>query len=185
MRGCRALLEDEEKLMSAALAAGRDRALWKTGVRSGFRISELLSLKVGQVRQNGRVVEEVYVERRSMKGKKEGRRVPLHEEARQTLAEWVTPAMLDDQFLFLSREGRNRPISRAQAWRLIKAAAKKCGLTGKIATHSMRKLFAKRVYENTGQDLLATKEALGHRSVDSTTAYLSFDKSKVRDAILK
>jgi integrase len=44
--------------------AARDRALFVTGVKSGFRISELLSLTVGDVYQHGRIAERVTVQPR-------------------------------------------------------------------------------------------------------------------------
>jgi integrase len=66
--------------------AARNKALFILGVRSGFRISEILSLTVGDVLQHGKVMDHVTVARKHMKKKTEGRGVPLHPEARAALS---------------------------------------------------------------------------------------------------
>jgi integrase len=50
--------------------------------------------------------------------------------------------------------------------------------------HSLRKAFGRDVYEATGHDLVATQHALGHASVQTTTAYLSADAGRITQAIL-
>ena len=73
---------------------------------------------------------------------------------------------------------------RVQAHRVLKAAAQANELQGKIASHSMRKTFAEKVYNNLEGDLPKLQKALGHASVNSTVAYLSFKQEDVDDAIL-
>ena len=48
--------------------------------------------------------------------------------------------MNDDDFLFRSREGKNKPISRVRAYQLLTDVAKKVGLE-EIGTHTLRKTF--------------------------------------------
>lgn len=192
MRGCRPLTESEVEAVLAELSGprrARDRALFLLGVRSGFRISEILSLRLGDVVQAGRVVERVRVMRRHMKGKREGRTVLLHPAARAALGAWVEELRSDgymttDSFVFQSRRGPNQAIGRTQAWRLLKRAFDRAGLTGNLGTHSMRKTFADRIYERLDGDLVKTAQALAHRSISSTASYLSFRESEIDDAIL-
>jgi len=66
--------------------ADRDKALFLLGVKSGFRISELLSLRLGDVAQHRRLVDRVIVQRQHVKNKQEGRTVLLHPEAKAALA---------------------------------------------------------------------------------------------------
>jgi site-specific recombinase XerD len=89
-----------------------------------------------------------------------------------------------EAFLFQSREGKNQPLSYVQAWRVIKGAAKACGLdTTRISTHSLRKGFAKEVFEASGHSLPVTQKALGHTSILTTIAYLDTDQNEVDQVI--
>jgi integrase len=97
MKGCRPLTEAEVELMQASFGGtygARDRELFLLGVKSGFRISELPSLRLGDVWQHGRLVDRVTVQRRHMKNKQESRTVLLHADAKtgpRDLAVHLTP----------------------------------------------------------------------------------------------
>jgi integrase len=92
MQGCRALSEAELIQVPQAftgLGALRNKALFVVGHRTGFRISELLSLTVGDVWQQGQVVTHVTVRRRQMKRHLAGRVVRLHPETQEALWAWL------------------------------------------------------------------------------------------------
>ena len=202
MKGCRPLTETETRDILESFAgtfATRDRALFTLGVLSGFRVSELLSLKVGDVTTPaGQVAEWVSVARRSMKKKTEGRSVPLNPKARAALREWVEELrdgghLSPDTPLFLSRKGGNRPLTRQAVHHVLKGVYVANGITGKTGTHSMRKTFAKSVYAaavklaRSGQavdPLTFCQKALGHRNINSTISYLSFREDLVNQAIM-
>jgi len=189
MKGARPLTDAEVKTTAGQLSA-RDRALFLLGVRSGFRVSELLSVRVADVLDAaGAVASRVYVERRSMKGHNSGRSVVLHPEAREAIGSWITElreagALAPESPLFVSRKGERQSIGRVHAWRVLRRAYGRAGISGKLGTHAMRKTFAARVYELLGHDLVKTQRALGHASVNSTVAYLSFAESDIEAAIL-
>ena len=193
MKGCRPLNHEEEELITRSFAgtyATRDRAIFVLGTKSGFRISELLSLKIGDVVQNARPVDRVYVRRRNMKKKIEGRSVILHPEAKQALAKWLVQlrrqgSISDDSYLFRSRKGLNRPISRVQYYKVLREAFDANELTGKLGTHTMRKTFANKVYDGLDRDLVKTAQALGHKNINSTVQYLSFRQEDIDEAILQ
>jgi integrase len=199
MKGSRPLTDAEVSLIAKSFGgtfAKRNKALFVVGVRSGFRISELLSLKVGDVLQHGKIVSQVTVARRHMKKKTEGRTVPLHPEARVALSVWlealakILKGTLDPKTpVFCSRvrdtaTGLRRAISREQGWRILKEAFSSNELTGKLGTHAMRKTFANRMYEKLNHDLVKCQRAMGHRNINSTVAYLSFREEDITDAIL-
>jgi len=191
MRGCRPLVDEEVRNIVECLtgASKRDRALFLLGIKSGFRISELLSLKIGDLLQAGRMVERVTVARRNMKKRVEGRTVLLHPEAKDALAEWFLDLESEgklsaETFVFLSKKGGNRPVSRVHAWRVLHQAFVDTDLGGKLGTHSMRKTFANKVYDALGHDLIKTQRALGHRNINSTACYLSFREEDIDRAIL-
>jgi site-specific recombinase XerD len=192
MKGCRPLTEEEVLLGQRSFGgvyAARDKALFLLGVKSGFRISELLSLRVGDVEQHGRLVDRVTVPRRHMKQQREGRTVLLHPEAKTALATWLlmlrqSPGCTPQTFVFRSRKGQNRPISAVQAWRILHEAVTTNELTGTVGTHAMCKTFANQVYRQLGGDLVKTQRAMGHKNINSTVAYLSFVEDEIDAAIL-
>lgn len=194
MKGCRPLTDAEVIEVARALECTtqgiRDVALFLTGVRTGFRISELLSLRVGDAFQNGNYVDFITVKKMYMKGKAVSRGVPLHSQARIALERQVEELAKRGKasatsFLFPSREGSNRAITRMSAWRMLKVAFSACGLTGKLGSHTMRKTFARRMYEYFGKDLVLLQQALGHARITSTVSYISFAEKEVSDAFLR
>jgi site-specific recombinase XerC len=138
MAGCRALTDAEVQLVSRSFGgryAARDRALFLVGVWTGYRISELLSLQIGDVWQHGQVLDVISVARRHMKGKTTGRSIGLHREAQAAVAAWLH-AMAEpktpDTALFRSREGVNRPLGRVQAWQILHDAFVTNQLPGRL-----------------------------------------------------
>ncbi len=188
MKGSRPL-SDREVWRVARSMGKRDRALLVLGVCSGFRISELLSLRVGDVERNGRPVSAISVARKSMKGKFEGRTIPFAHKARKAVMEWLAeirssqPGLSPESFLFESRKGG--AISRVHAWRVLAQAFAGNKMTGKLGTHSMRKTFAAKMYASMGHDLLKTQRAIGHHSINTTVAYLSFSEVEINEAVMK
>lgn len=199
MKGCRPLDSNEIEqglgLLLGSRVKMRNRCLFLLGLYSGFRISELLSLRVGDVVRNGFVLQRVQVERRNMKGRRSSREVPLNIHARRALAEWL-PLLFrwrgpqSDTFIFQSLQGGS--ITRRQASRIMLQLAETLDWAPRIGTHSLRKTFAREVYARAcaawrpGQELpvRVVMKALGHRSVDVTEAYLGIDVAEVDNIVL-
>ena len=72
-------------------------------------------------------------------------------------------------------------MTRKAAHFALKKAFEAAGLNGKLATHSLRKSYAQRLYEQTN-DIYIIKEMLGHKSVDTTQQYLGVKYVTVREA---
>jgi integrase len=188
MKGCRPLTRQEYAQVVQALTgrfALRDQAMVILDERTGFRISELLSLHVGDVWQQGRMVDWINVPKRVVKRQTQGRTLPLHPQAKRALSAWLevyghAPALV----LFPSRKGINQPLTRVQAWKILQKAARSQQLTGRIGFHSLRKKFGQEVYEALDYDLDATRQLLGHKWITSTQAYLGSDPKRLRAAVL-
>jgi integrase len=199
MAGCRALTDAEIGLVRRSFGgafAKRDEALFMLGVRAGFRISELIAIRIKDVTQYDKIAERVEVTRQHMKGKRQSRSVPLHPDARKALASWLPilqrrlgGVLPGETPVFCSRvkdvqTGLPRAISREQGWRILKDAFETNELGGKLATHSLRKTFATRVHAAYGGDLRKTQRALGHHNINSTLHYLALDEAEVDAGIL-
>ncbi len=72
-------------------------------------------------------------------------------------------------------------MTRGQAHKVLEAAFTQAGLNGKLATHSMRKSYAQRMYDASG-DIYLVKEMLGHQDVKTTQKYLGVSYQKAQRA---
>ncbi len=174
----------------------RDRMLLLLGVNVGYRITELLSVTVGQVLSPaGDVAHEVIVPRSRLKGgagvrkrSVQGRRVVLNGPARAAIRDYL--ASLDHvpahhEFLFRSREGGNRPLHRSQVHRILQDACLAAGVNAtRVSTHSLRKTFVRAVYDASGKDIVLCQRTVGHQSVTTTARYLDSTQSELDDLVL-
>ena len=191
MKGTRPLDNIEIRKVSEAFSgkyAVRNRSLFMLGVSVGGRISELLALKVGDVWQNNKPVKDLLFDRNIVKGGEVSRAVPVNmdgSQAIEALIAWHTEIYGDldpKRPLFPSRKGQgSQPMTRISAHRSLKPAFEAAGLNGKLSTHSLRKSYAQRLYEQTN-DIYAVQEMLGHKSVVTTQQYLGVNYASVRDA---
>ena len=88
MRGTRPL--DNTEIIQVANCfdgtfASRNRGLFMLGVSTGGRISELLSLQIGDVWQNGKPVKDLLFARSIVKGGEVSRAVPVNIDGRQAI----------------------------------------------------------------------------------------------------
>jgi integrase len=192
MSGCRPFSDEEIDIIVNSLEgkyAKRNKAMVILGLKTGYRIHEILSLNIYDVYQFGRIVDRVSVQRHNMKGKDGTRSVPLHPQAKVYILDWINELITlgksdEHSPLFPSRNGSNKRITEIRAYQIIKEVCNNNQLTGKIGTHSMRKTFANNVYSKLGHDLVKTQRAMGHAQVTSTARYITFADKEIEDAIL-
>ena len=159
------------------------------GVSTGGRISELLSLTIGDVYQNKKPVTDLLYNKSIVKGGEVSRAVPVNVDGRDAidaLIDWHREKyapLAPTRPLFPSRNKRGTvAMNRQTAHEMLKAAFMTAGLNGKLATHSLRKSFAQRVYEQSS-DIYLVQELLGHRSVATTQKYLGVNYADARAAV--
>ena len=192
MKGTRPLNNDEIRRVSAAFTGTyevRNRALFMLGVSTGGRISELLSLRIADVYQNKKPVTDLLFDKSIVKGKQTSRAVPVNVDGRDaidTLVNWHRDRYGDldaNRPLFPSRNRKgNVALNRQTAHDMLKEAFMSAGLNGKLATHSLRKSFAQRVYEQSN-DIYLVQELLGHKNVATTQKYLGVNYADAREAV--
>ena len=193
MKGARPLTNEEICAVRDAFTGkyeDRNRGLFMLGVSVGGRISELLALTVGDVWQNDQPVSDLLFSKHIVKGKEESRVVPVNVDGKaaiQRLVDWHTmmnSGRIDAASpLFASRNGAGvKPITRQNADMALRRAFMDAGLNGQLATHSLRKSFAQRLYDIT-HDIYVVKELLGHKNIVTTQAYLGINYVEVRGAL--
>lgn len=155
----------------------RDKAMFETMYASGLRVSELLSLQLGNINFN-----QGYLKIKG-KGSKE-RIVPIGEFALDFINRYVTLvrpkyAKNRTKYLFLNRDGA--PISRQYFWRQIKKYALKANIDREISPHTLRHSFATHLLEN-GANLKEVQEMLGHTKIETTQIYTHVSTKRIISA---
>jgi integrase len=193
MAGMRDYTDEELEIVRNSFGgryALRDRCYFEMALQMGLRVSEMLSIRVGQVYQYGRVVDEVSIDRKHMKGgkagKASGRTLPIFAPTKQHILAWLERLAgmlkvadvkdLDPTLpLFMSRvrnpNASRRAIARETASRIIKAIARENEFPGAVGTHSTRKTLARKAMA-WSKDIRVVQKLLGHKSLQSTEAYL-------------
>lgn len=159
----------------------RDRAILETLYSCGLRVSELCSLRLGDLFLN-----EGFI-RVHGKGKKE-RLVPISQSAIHELNAWfanrehvsLRPGYEDAVFVSFRR---GTSLSRITVFHIIKVLAAKVGIRTTVSPHTFRHSFATHLLEG-GANLRAIQEMLGHEDIGTTEIYLHVDRHHLRQEIL-
>jgi integrase len=153
----------------------RDYCLFVLGINSGLRVSDLLSLCVGDVVDDqGNIKSRIALREKKTNKTKD---FPISENAKKALTEYLTVReyTLTDP-LFVSRK-KGGTLQRAQAWKIINDAARAIGLTDRIGTHTLRKTFAYHAYK-AGKDIVQLQKLLNHSSPSVTLAYIGITQEE-------
>ena len=150
----------------------RDWFLFVLGLNSGLRISDLLPLKVKDVRDRSHII---IVEEKTEKSK----RFKINSTLRNAVDEY-TKGMDDEAYLFPSRKGYKH-ITRIQAYRILNDAARKVGLE-EIGTHTLRKTFGYHFYKKT-KDVAMLQKLFNHSAPSVTLRYIGIEQDEMDDAI--
>ncbi len=170
----RHLLEQPTKL--ATTEAKRDRAMLELLYASGMRVSELVSLNLGDVDIEGGFV------RCFGKGHKE-RIIPIYPQAAIAVKKYIEEARpqlahnKNESALFLNPRGER--LTRQGFWQKLKGYAKSANLDGKISPHTLRHSFATHML-NGGADLRSVQELLGHANISTTQVYTHLTTEHIR-----
>ena len=177
-------IEEVERLLKApdlsTPQGQRDRALIELLYAAGLRVSELVSLNLGQINLE---TNEIRV---WGKGSKE-RMVLMGEPAAEALRNYLgqgRPKLLGEKrsnALFLNRYGQRLAERRVQ--RILKECAKKSGIGKRVHPHMLRHTFATHLLDG-GADLRVVQELLGHARLSSTQIYTHVTKSQARKVYL-
>ena len=139
-------LEEIEKIKKYFLDRGeyRNYCLFIIGITTGYRISDLLSLKFSDIFEDPEtwkreidIVEQKTKKRRTM---------PISEGMKTAINLYIKSkgGFLLSQYIFKSQKGRNAPIDKSSARKIFNNMAIELNLSYHCSTHFLRKTFAYR-----------------------------------------
>jgi len=179
----KAIPEDRIEALLAApdaqSAAGvRDRAMLELMYATGLRVSELVTLPLGQIH-----LREKFVQVLAGKGGKQ-RLVPMGETAADWLARYLAesrPLLTAGRQLeaaFVNQRGE--ALTRQGFWFIIKQYAAAAGIAEKQLTpHALRHSFATHRL-NHGADLRVVQMLLGHTDITTTQIYTQVATARLK-----
>lgn len=145
----------------------RNYMLLHLGRNLAFRIEDLLQLKTNNFKNSS-----IYT--REFKTGKE-QTFELHPSLAKDIEGYINKlGLVEGEYLFQSRKGENKPITRQRAWQIIKDLADEVKINYVVGCHSLRKYFARTYYEQTG-DLIGLSEMLNHSSERVTLIYICWE----------
>jgi len=159
----------------------RDLLLFTLGINNGLRIGDLLRLKVSH-----------------LKGLKPGDTVKLREEktgkvnllclnaaSHKIFKDYIKQLNPnDDDFLFKSAKGNNRPITVEYASQMIKGWCREVGLKGNYGSHSLRKTFGCIQRKKFGVSWEVLSKRFNHSNLDTTKRYLGITCEEINGILL-
>jgi integrase/recombinase XerD len=155
----------------------RDKALIEMLYATGLRVTELLSLKPGDVNLDAGYLTCIG------KGDKQ-RIVPFGAAAAQwvrTYMQEARPALLKQRkspWLFVNAKGGGQ-LSRVGFWKILKEYGVRAGVTRALSPHVLRHSFATHLLDR-GADLRAIQMMLGHADLSTTQIYTHVLEARLR-----
>ncbi|GED55756.1 site-specific integrase [Brevibacillus borstelensis] len=152
--------------------SARDGFLLNFGVNTGLRISDILPLKVSDVRGKQHLV---ITEKKTGKRK----RFKLNQQLQEAIKSY-TKGMDDDEYLFASSK-RPKPITRVRAYQILNGTARKIGLS-EVGTHTLRKTFGYHFYQRT-RDIATLQMIFNHSHPAITLRYIGITQDLIDEAV--
>ncbi|MEP7288454.1 MAG: tyrosine-type recombinase/integrase [Chloroflexota bacterium] len=165
----------------------RDLLLFVVGINSALRISDLLSLQIGQVVDEKKDIRRTFAIKEEKRGKRNV--VTINDSIYQALDKYlVAYAGIERNpahYVFFSTKRSDydysRPITRERAWQLLSQSCHAVGLLGNYGTHTLRKTWGYHA-RKSGVPMEIIMEKLNHASFAFTKRYLGITDDELKAA---
>ncbi len=149
----------------------RNFLLFSMGINCGLRISDLLSLNVGDVKNKSYI---------RLKEKKTGKykKFPINYLLRSLISKYVKNRS-NDEPLFMTMF--NKRLGRIMSYKIINEACKKAGISILAGTHTMRKTFGYHHYKKY-KDVAMLQMIFNHSSPQITLRYIGIVQEEIEES---
>lgn len=172
----------------------RNMMLYMIGIGTGYRMQDLVDLTIGDIKealemgyfeiqekkQYNAYLTHIKKNPNSKRKPPKKRKAIISSSLSTALTEYVK-GKRKSQYAFESKKGKH--ISSQSFSRILREVAKTLDLNA-ITGHSLRKTYARRIYDRTG-NIERVRQRLGHKSVETTKEYIGlYDEEMKEDASL-
>ena len=161
----------------------RDYLLFVFGINSGLRIGDILSLKLGDIKNSQGDLKDDLDIKEQKTGKT--RKVHFNKQIKEAISHYLkkTDIFDLDQCLFTNEKSKeNKPITRVRAYQLINKWCKDTGLKCKVGGHTLRKTFGYHL-RMQGISIERISNLLNHRNIKVTFRYIGIDDDENKEVI--
>ena len=166
----------------------RNNTLIILGLNTALRISDILKLRWENIYDDKNNMVKKHLD---VIEKKTGKQniIALNQSVCDTLMEYKNFIFHNREYnknlyLFLSQKGKNEPICRSQAYRIIKSAAEASELYNHVSCHSLRKTFGYHAWKQ-GTPPALLMDIYNHSSYKVTKRYLCIEQDEKDEVYLK
>ncbi|ASY51652.1 tyrosine-type recombinase/integrase [Clostridium perfringens] len=168
----------------------RNYMLFLIGLGTGFRLQDLVTLLIGDLKDSIRCgyleiqEEKQYnqwksnLSRYPNKSRPPKRRVELGNSLIKALKSYVKDKKRSE-YAFPSRKGQH--ITQEYFSKVLRSIGDELNINN-ISGHSLRKTYVTIIYEKSGNDIVKAKNAIGHKSVEETRRYIGEVERDVKKA---
>ena len=152
-----------------------ERALFETLYACGFRVSELINIRLKDVHFEEKMIECIG------KGNKQ-RYVPVNDIALACIYSYIKEVRSNlkykekENLLFLGYKGKK--LTRQYIYLLVKELCSRANIKKTVSPHVIRHSFATHLIENNA-NLRAVQTMLGHQNITTTEIYTHVNASKI------
>lgn len=148
--------------------------LFKFGLNTGLRISDILPVKVNDIYINNHVFREYFVLKEKKTGKE--KKIKINPALRKALEAFVNSNNLTkENYFFASKKGRY--FGRIQAYRILKGSADILGIEN-FGTHSLRKTWGYWTYKISKYNIGLIMDTFNHSSQNITLRYIGINQDE-------
>jgi len=161
-------LPDNDRLLGL-----RDTALLATLASGGFRVSELATLTMNQIKRK----KGGYIVLIRGKNDTEYRDAPLSREAYEYIQLWLNARPVSSEYIFTAFDGRGerateRPLSSVAIWKIVRKYSVSAGLDD-VKPHDFRRFVGTQLAR---KDIRLAQKALGHKRLETTARHYILDE---------
>lgn len=151
----------------------RNCMMFVLGINTGLRIQDILKFRKRDVIGDQIIMNEMKTGKRKI--------IQINPTLKRELKKYTADMDMDD-YLFPSRQGgKNKPIKRDMAYKIMRKAADEFDLVD-IGTHTLRKTFGYHMYQKT-KDITLVKRLLNHSNESITMGYIGMDQDMMNTAM--